>query len=114
MNDNLALTKGCQQSREELAVAVITADMHYSHQVQGGSVNLFKAADSSEKIIQRNIFEDMKQLFSRKTHVILLQFKTLPLRYPIFIIIDAIRIPPKTSPNNIGMISSVAGEVGNS
>ena len=70
--------------------------------------------DSSEKIIQRNIFEDMKQLFSRKTHVILLQFKTLPLRYPIFIIIHAIRIPPKNNPNNIGTISSAAGEAINS
>ena len=44
MNDNFALTKGCQQSREKLAVAVVRADMHYSYQVLGYSVNLFKAA----------------------------------------------------------------------
>ena len=46
MNDKFALTKGCQQSHEELAVAVVRADMHYSYQVLGSSysVNLFKAA----------------------------------------------------------------------
>ena len=46
MNGNFALTKGCQQSHEELAVAVVRADMHYSYQVLGSSysVNLFKAA----------------------------------------------------------------------
>ena len=46
MNNNFALTKGCQQSHEELAVAVVRADMHYSYQVLGSnySVNLFKAA----------------------------------------------------------------------
>ena len=43
MNDNFALTKGCLQSHEELAVAVVRAD---SYQVLGSSysVNLFKAA----------------------------------------------------------------------
>ena len=43
MNGNFALTKGCQQSHEELGVAVVRAD---SYQVLGSSysVNLFKAA----------------------------------------------------------------------